>query len=372
MNKKIIISSVVILVVVASVIWWQRMKRTEKLDSGITIGAIMPITGQVANLGEHMRNGMELAKQDLISRGVITDLNIIYQDACDDKSSIIAAKKLIEVDKVKVIGSSFCLLGIDAISPLTESNKIIFFNTAANPEPVLNKKYLFSTNITIHNDSEKMAEYAYKTLGAKTVAIIHLDTSFGKSYRDNFTKSFESFGGKVVYTQAEGLDVTDFKNELGKIKIKNPDILLVIHFGNSLGYAIKQARELAIKSIIMGDYESEDSTVVRLARAATEEMIISSSEPKVKTKNVINFEKAYKEQFGELPDVLAGNAYDSLEMQVITFVACHGDTDCMANELLKIKNYDGVSGNISINQDHSVEKPTIFKIVKNGKFVEIK
>ncbi len=371
MNKKIIVSGIVLVVIALGAGSYFLLGPKQSGDS-VTIGALVPLTGQLTVLGENMRNGMEIAKQDLVSEGVVTKLNIIYEDACDDKSSLVAAKKLIEVDKVKVIGSSFCLLGIDAISPMTESNKVILFNTAANPESSFNKKYLFSTNIAIRNDSEKMAKYAFQVLGAKTVAMIQLETSFGKSYLVNFTKSFEALGGKVLSSSAWPYVVSDFKPELTKIKAENPDLLLIIHFGNSLGNAIKQARDLGIKSTIMGDYESEDTTVVRLAREATEGIIISSSEPEVKTKNVSDFEKKYLAQFGELPDVLASNAYDAIKLQVTTFVACNGDTDCMARELEKIKDYDGVSGNITITKDHSVEKSTIFKVVKDGKFVEIK
>ncbi len=124
----------------------------------------------------------------------------------------------------------------------------------------------------------------------------------------------------------------------------------------------------------MGEYESEDPTLVRLERSATEGMIISSLTPSGKTnktKTMLDFEKRYKTQFGELPDVLASNAYDAIRLQATSFVKCMGNTDCMADELTNTLNYAGVSGTITIKADHSVEKPVIFKIIKAGKFVEI-
>lgn len=118
----------------------------------------------------------------------------------------------------------------------------------------------------------------------------------------------------------------------------------------------------------MGEYESDDLTVMRLAKEATEGMIISYPEQIPFTPKMIDFEKRYEEKYGDKPNLLAKNAYDSIVLQVTTFVECKANTDCMAHKLKQIKNYDGVSGVITINQDHSVIKPVHFKIIRSGKF----
>lgn len=372
MKKLRFICVTVILSVSLIGIAWYCINQNNASQRDIKIGVLVPITGQLSVIGENMRNGMVLAREDLIASGLVNNLTIIYEDACDQTSSLLAAEKLINKDKVKVIGSSFCIFGQDAIMPLTEKNNIIMFNTAGNPEGLLNKKYGFSTNIAVHDEGAQVAQYAFQHLRAKTAAIIHLDSSFGRSYRDSFSRRFEALGGKVLYAHHANPTSTDFRRDLSIIKTKNPDVLFIAHFGSSLGYAVKQSRELGIKSAIMGEYESEDPTLIRLARAATEDMIFSSPSPRVKTPKMIRFEKRYQNRFGEDPDVLARNAYDAITLQAITLVVCQGDTDCMARRLEKIKNYDGVSGRITINQDHSVTKPITFKIIKRGAFLEIK
>jgi len=370
MKKWLWIILVIIIVVIVAIFY---SKKPNASADKVVFGAIAPLTGQISVLGEHMRNGMEIARQEIMASGKIKDFTIDYQDGCDGKSSLNVTKKLIDVDHVKVISSAFCLFGEDVIVPLTEAAKVIFFNTAANPESVLNKQYVFSTNFTIRNDSENMSEFVVSKLKAKTVSIIHLDTSFGDSYRDNFTKFFEAKGGKVLSTEKKSPDGMDFRTELTKIKALNPDVVMIIHFGSSLGNAIRQAREIGIKSILIGDYESEDPTILNIAGKAAEGYIFSSSEPTEQTKKVTDFQATYKQKFGELPDVLAANAYDAIYLQVDAYVACQGDTDCMAKQLAGVKNYEGVSGTITVDsKDHSVTKPNIFKVVKDGKFVEYK
>lgn len=222
---------VIISAIVAGVAWYLRAQRLNEEISHVTIGALVPITGHLNAIGEQMRNGMEMAREDLVAAGVVKSLDIIYEDACSEATSWVAAKKLVEQNKVKVIASSFCIFGQDAIMPFTESNKIIIFNTAGNPPELLNKQYGFSTNTTVVHEGEQLADYAYNQLHARTAAIIHLDSSFGRGYRDGFTKRFESLGGKVVYTQAKHPVSEDFYAPLGKVKELNPDVLFIAHLG---------------------------------------------------------------------------------------------------------------------------------------------
>lgn len=372
MRKITNISIIVIFVIILTSISFYQIKKDNSSVSDVTIGMLVPITGQLSLIGESMRNGIELAKADLISKGIVKNLTIIYEDACNEKSSLIAAQKLIDIDQVKIIGSSFCIFGQDAIMPLTEKKRIIVFNTAGNPEGLLNKRYGFSTNIAVPNEGKQIARYAFLIRGFRTAAVIHLDSSFGRSYRDSFSHQFAALGGKVLYTQPADPMSVDFRTALSVVKIKHPDVLFIAHFGTSLGYAVKQTRELGITSAIMGEYESEDSSLIRLARSATEGMIFSTPNPRLKTNKMIMFEKNYKGSFGSEPDVLARNAYDAVTLQATAFVICNGDTECMVRYFEKIKNYDGVSGKITINKDHSVTKPIAFKIIKQGKFIEIK
>jgi branched-chain amino acid transport system substrate-binding protein len=370
-NKKLAVAIAIVVIAVLALVGLKssdtsKSSQSTQSQDKVVFGALTPLTGQVSVLGERMRNGMELAKEDVMKQRIIKNFDMIYEDALDGKSSTNAVQKLINGDKVKVISSAFFIPGIEAVAPITEKEHVIFFNTAANPESLLNKQFLFSTNVAIREDAYKMAEYAYNTLGARTSAIIQLQTSFGESYKENFTQKFTELGGKVLSTDDKSPDANDFRTEMARVKAESPDMLLVIHFGSSLGNAVKQAREVGVKSVVMGDYESEDPTVLNLAGKAAEGMIISSSQPEVATAHVLDFQKRYMAKYGEMPDVLATNAYDAVMIQAQAYATCNGDTSCMAKEIANTKDFAGVSGQITVNpKDHSVSKPNIFKVVKD-------
>lgn len=333
----------------------------------IKIGVIAPFTGSFAIQGERIRNGMEIAKDELSQNNI--SVKLIYEDACVAKDTVPAFTKLTESDNVSMIGASFCLAGFVPLIPLAQEKNIIMFNTAKNPSTVLNKSIVFSTNLAIQEDSEFQARFAAKNISAKTAAIIYYATPFGQDFAKYIPIYFEQYDGKMVSSQQVELSATDFRTELTKIKDLKPDVIFAVHLGNPLGNMIREARELGINSTIISNSEAEDPNVVQAAGSAAEGFIISSSEPLVKSPTIQNFERKYIERFKELPNPIASNAYDALKIEVNAYQKCNGQTECMKTELHKIKDYEGASGIITISKDGSSFKPLQIKIVRNGTFV---
>ncbi len=362
---------VVIIAVSAAFLFVQsyNQQMTSQNQNEIKIGAIAPFTGSFALQGERIRNGMDLAKEEILRDDNTKSINIIYEDACLPKDAVPAFRKLITADSISILGGSFCLIGFVPLITIAEENNIIIFNTAANPDMVLNNSAVFSTNIAIRDDAQNLARFARENLSAKSAAIIYYVTPFGQDYSKHFDLYFKEFGGNVVSNEQTDLSATDFRTELTKMKKSNPDVIFVVHLANPLGTLLKQARELGITSTIISMSEAEDPNVLSTAGNAADGFIISSSEPAIKTEKVKQFEEDYKKKFNTLPDVLAANAYDALKIQISVYETCKGETSCMKNELHKIKDYDGASGKITINPDGSTNKPFIIKIVRNGTFV---
>jgi branched-chain amino acid transport system substrate-binding protein len=372
-NSIKILSGIIILalIVIAFNVFSSITGNTVKEDNTIKIGVLAPLTGDLSTMGERMRNGMDMARDDILKNDSSENIEIIYEDvSCDAKQSISALNKLISVDNIRIIGGSFCLVSYVPTIPITEKTKVISFNTAANPDVVLNNKYVFSTNVAIKDDSEKLTDFATNDLKANTAAIVYLETPFGKDYDKYITKDFSDKGGKITGHYAKPFDAKDFRTELTKIKGENPDVIFIIHFSDSLGLFLRESKELGINSKILGYYEGDDPAALNIAKDAAEGFIISSSDPTIDSEKIKDFEKRYEEKYKAKPDVVAANSYDALMLQVETYKKCNGNTDCIALELHKVKDYSGVSGEITINPDGSTTKPTIFKIVKNGGFVK--
>ncbi|TAK57541.1 hypothetical protein EPO17_01675 [Patescibacteria group bacterium] len=337
-------------------------------DGAIKIGVAIPLTGNYGSIGEKIKNGLDLAKQDIESKNPGVSIKLVYEDACLPKDITSAVQKLINVDEVRVI-NQFCAIGLVPSIDITESKKVISVGVAANVSDLTSKKYYFSPNFSVKENATTIANFGTNTLKAKKAAFLYYNTQFGKDYRRYTGEQFVASGGEIVADEMVNLDITDFRTNLAKIKKAKPDIIFVTHLTGGLGTIIKQAKELGMKTPFVGNYQNEDSLVLNIAGSAAEGFIISSADPEILSANNSEFKQAYQNKHDVAPDVFASNAYDALRLEVPAYIACKGDTDCIAQELHKVANYKGVSGTITIDQNGFASKPTVFKIVKDGKFV---
>ena len=336
----------------------------------VKIGVLLPSTPDLMTVAAKMRNGMELAREDLQEKyqgGVKID--IAYASACFEQETAPAVQKFIQED-VAFIGGSFCLFGHIPILPLTEANRMLTFNTASNPDVVLHRHYAFSTNIEIKDQAREMADFAYTTLGGRRAVFMHLDTPFGHDYNKYFTRRFEALGGRVLFNLPEAPDARDFRDIVAKIKAAEPDLIVTAHFGVPLGLFFKALREAGIPAPILGDYETEDQEVLDVAGSAAEGVIFASTAQGEKTAAMTNFTRRYIRRFGQEPDLLAANSYDDIVLGVACFLKCQGDRECMGQRMHQITNYQGASGVITIKQSGATDKPAIFKMIKNRTFID--
>lgn len=359
-----------ILIIVIAIIFISKDSKKPIESDPVRIGVIAPFTGNFAVFGERIKNGFELAKEDIIASGDAQTINILYEDACQPQTAVTAVQKLIDFDKIDILGGSFCVVGFVPVISILEQHQILTFNTAPNPDDASNKKYVVSTNSGIREKATRLGEFAFDELEAKTAAVIYYNTPLGKDYEKYFKSTFEEKGGKIISSEVTLVDATDFRTQLTKIKSQNVDVIFVVQLASPLGNLLKQANELGIEATILGNPSNEDPTIITTAGSAAEGFVISSDEPIPKTDKILDFEKRYEERFGQKADVYAANAYDALHLQVVVFNECGRDVECMLKEIHDVQDYSGVSGNITIEADGSASKPNTFKVVKDGKFVK--
>lgn len=357
---------VIIVIGIIVVVGMRSNGTTRSSNEVVRVAAAIPLTGNYGSIGENIKNGLDLAKKDIeANEGIKVDL--IYEDACLPKEITSAVQKLISIDKVKVI-NQFCAVGIVPSLSITEPAKIINVEIAANVDDLLGKKYFFSPNFAVRDNAKTIAEFAVNDLKAKKAAFIYYNTQFGKDYTKYTGARFKELGGSIVADEMTSLEITDFKTNLLKIKTANPDVIFVTQLTGALGTIIRQARDLGLNIPIVGNYQNEDPIVLNTAGTAAEGFIISSADPGVLSQGYAEFNDAYLAAYGRKADVFASNAYDALHLEVTAIRKCGDDTDCIRDEIHKIKDYKGVSGTITIDENGVAQKPTVFKIVKNSKF----
>ena len=147
----------------------QKQSTGDKNSGQIKVGAILPLSGDLAALGEEVKRGIELAAEDAKMEGA--NVAVIYEDdRYTPAMDVSAANKLINVDKVDAAMTMF----VEEAKPMAP-----VFNTSKTPlvalwdsnEFIKSNEYLFSNGFSTERAGEAMAEYAYDKLGMRTAAI---------------------------------------------------------------------------------------------------------------------------------------------------------------------------------------------------------
>jgi len=367
-----------ILLAIAIVIggWFVWKKNSVQKDI-IKIGAVFPITGDVAEYGKYWKQGLELAIDDAINEKLIKkgEVELIVEDGkADPTLSVNAFNKLCNIDKVSVCFSATSGVTL-ALKPLANKNKVILMNASAISTSIEDSNdFLFSVIPNASLTGDFLAESAYKTLHKRKAGILYRNDASGKSFYDVFKNKFESLGGKIVYSEAHPINNTDFNTYILKLKnIKNIDVLFVASWGNEVAYFAKQAKENNFNVQILAYETFKNPEVIKIAGDAINGVVFSS--PKlVELEDSNTFYKMEKEVHSkfnqnEVNYHILGH-YDAMMIILKAISKGNRNAEQFRNYLNNMDTYKGLTGDIKFDANGAVILPLGLYTVKNKHFTK--
>jgi branched-chain amino acid transport system substrate-binding protein len=342
----------------------------------IVIGEFASLTGSEATFGINSSNGIELAKEEINNSGGLLGGRKIKIIVEDDQSKpgqpSAAVKKLIASDKaVAILGEIASSRSLEA-APICQEAKVPMISPGAtNPRVTEVGDYIFRVCFIDTFQGTVMAKFALDTVHANKVAIL---TDVRNDYSVGLTKYFkeyyESHGGKVAVERSfsgSGTD-RDFRAQLTSIKAAQPDAIFVPGYYTEAGLIAKQARSLGIKVPLMGGDGWDSPKLAEIGGSAIDGSYFATHfSAQDKNPKVQDFVKKYQEKFKAMPDGMAPLGYDAMMVlaQAIT-AAGSSDGAKVRDALVKVKDFDGVTGKITINEKRNATKAAVVLKV-NGK-----
>jgi len=347
----------------------------------IKIGINYELSGDVASYGKASVDGIELAIEEINAKGGI-DGKLIkpikYDNKSDKSQATTLATKLMTQDKVVAVLGPATSGAFKATIPEAIKNKVVVASGSATADDVTVdasgvKEYAFRICFNDSYQGTAMANYALKNMNAKTAAVIMDNSSdYAKGLAENFTKTFEAGGGKVVATEAFVAGDTDFNAILTKIKGFEFDVIFIPGYYNEAGLIIKQARAQGINAPILGADGFGAPELVDLAGAdALRDVYFSAHFSSLdKDPSVMGFIESFKAKYGKEPDQFAALGYD-LAMFVADGIKRAGSTDTVAikDALAATKDFKGVTGSFSMDENHNPVKAVVVVEIQNGEYV---
>lgn len=346
-------------------------------DDKYYIACGAPFTGDDAQYGNFFKKALDMKVNAINEAGGING-KLIQIDYYDDKSTPKEASNIAQMvtsdeKYIAEIGSynSTCVL---AGAPIyQEAGMVQMAPTAGHPDITKANDHLFRLQNSNDVEYTWLANVAVNKIGARKIAIVHLENDSGIVLSQILNEQIPQMGGEVVLTESyvQG-QVSDFSSILTKLKAAQPELVICVTSYNDMGTMLQQAKQIDlgnVKWVSSGMIYSDD--FLELAGDAGEGVysmtIFFADNP---DETIANFTKKYRELYdNESPSYFATNAYEALALIEAALKNGATDRESLYQELLKIKEWNGETGYATFDDDRMVNRDMTVIKVENGQWV---
>jgi branched-chain amino acid transport system substrate-binding protein len=348
---------------------------------GVKVALLAPMTGQVSTFGVSTKNGVDMAVAEWNANGGVAgqQIELVVEDSqCSPEPAVNAANVAIDQEGAKFIIGEVCSSASIPVSQIADAKHVLQISpTSTNPGVTVDangnvKPYVFRACFIDPFQGTVGANFALKTLKAKT-AFIMLDqgNDYVRGLAEFFEKAFTEGGGQIVGKETYTSQDTDFSAILSKVAEAKPDVLYLPDYYPIVNLVGAQVKERGLNVTMVGGDGWDSADLDR--KAADGGYYTNHYSPEDTRPIVQDWVKKYTDKYGAAPDALATLGYDAANMLFTAMKNANStDPDKVKDALASLKDFVGVSGNISMDAQHNPVKSAVVLQVKDGqiKFVE--
>ena len=342
----------------------------------IKIGEFASLTGTEATFGTSSHEGTLLAIEEINKTGGVLGkkLELLTEDNQSKAGeSATVVNKLVSRDNViAILGEVASSRSLEA-APICQQNKIPMISpSSTNPDVTKTGDYIFRVCFIDKFQAFVLANFATKTLNAKRIAVLtDVKSDYSKGLAKFFVEKFKSNGGEIISELDYNGNDKDFKAQLTNIKAANPDCIFVPGYYTAAALICVQAKQLGITVPLFGGDGWESEKLTEIGGGAVEGNYFSTHfSPEVATDVSKKFVENYSKRWsGKAPDALAACGYDSA-LVLADAIKRAGTTDGVKvrDAIAATKDFQAVTGKITINENRDASKSAVILKVEGGKF----
>ncbi len=351
-------------------------KQNENAANEILIGHFGSMTGSEATFGQSTDNGIKLAVDEINEAGGIKGKKIrliTYDDKGDAREVGTAVTRLTTNDGVvAVLGEVASKLSLAGAPVCQDAGIPMISPSSTNPQVTEIGDMIFRVCFIDPFQGGVCAKFAREHEGlkaAKAAILTDQASPYSVGLQEEFEKAFEKLGGKIVSKQSYQAGDQDFSAQLTSIRSSEPDVIFLPGYYTDVGNVVLQARKLGLTIPVLGADGWDSVKLGEIAGSAIDGCYYSNHySHEDQNPRVQDFIKKYDGRHQQIPDGLAALGYDAARILFEVMERAESlDGKTLAAELAKTKDFDGVTGSISIDADRNAVKPAVILEMKDGK-----
>ena len=348
----------------------------------IKIGVILPYSGQFADTGVQLDNGIKLYMQQHGDTVAGKKIEVIRKDVGGIAPEVAKrlAQELVVRDGADILaGFALTPNALAAAEVSAQAKKFMVVMNAATSIITTKSPYLARTSVTVPEVDETLGAWAAKQ-GIKTAYMLVSDYGPGIDAEAAFHRAFEAGGGKVLGADRMPVANADFSSFVQRAKDANPQAIFIFVPGGTQPAAIGKA--LASRGIT-----PQNTKILGQGEIAFEDALKSMGDDAIGIITGFHYDynhdspmnkefvAAYNKAFGRNPDIYSIGGYDGMHLIYAALAKTGGKTDGQALvDAAKGMAWESPRGPISIDPETRDIVQTIYirRVEKvGGKLVNV-
>jgi branched-chain amino acid transport system substrate-binding protein len=335
----------------------------------ITIGAVLPMSGDYSVFGKSIENGLLLKIDEFNASGKKINGKKIRLVTADNQSttdgSLAAFRALVKKYKPAVIIGAYT--STNTLFLKSEARRLettLITPTASNDLITERNPFVFRACFSDSRQGAALGKYA-RERGLKRIGVmldIDEDGVYSKMLGRSVGRAFEKNGGKVVIEEGYHSTDPDFKKQLRAIIATKANGILLPGYPEDVIRMIVNGRILGYKKVFFGGDGWNHPTLPRLLKRQLLGCFFSTMySPAYPVPQVKKFAKNYKEKYRMKATMSAAQGFDTAAIVITAMSKAKGNKTRFRRQLYAIKNFPGVTGLTSFDAQGNAIKPVFIR-----------
>lgn len=354
-------------------------KKEENHSEGknsVRIGFVTALSGGAAAYGKSQEEGIRLAVSEINEKGDIP-VEILTEDSKGVPGDAINVTKKLIQEKVSVLIGPMTSNEAKATGPVTQNAKVPVLAISVTAEGMTDiGDYIFRNSVPESVNIPQTVRKTKALLNYKTAAVLYAhDNEQHVTAKKYFEKTLQEEGVDIVGTEAFGSKDSEYSAQLTKIQHAAPDVIILCCYYQEGSRILRKMREMGMNQPVLGDNGFVSPELGKMAGSAADNVYVSSMwSSERESEKTKKFVENYKKAYGHEPDQFAAAAYDGVYM--VTEAVIRGgsgkDRKKIRDALAEMKNFEGVCGTFSFDENRNPQTELILLRMKDGKFSAVK
>lgn len=333
----------------------------------VLVGHYGSLTGSEATFGVSTSRGIQLAIKEFNAAGGLNGRPIRlveYDTRGDNREAALVVDRLVNQDRVVAVLGEVASSRSMAGAPIAQRAGVPMVSpSSTNPQVTAVGDMIFRVCFIDPFQGYACAKFARTELEARTAAVLYDQAqAYSSGLAQEFVKSFEAMGGRIVTQQVYQGGAQDFNAQLGIIRNQNPDVIFIPGYYTDVANIAVQARRAGIAAPLLGGDGWDSEQLAKIAKDAIRGSFYSNHyAPDQPDAAVRGFIERYRSEFGgQTPDGLAALGYDAamLLFDAMKRAKSLSGPD-LRDALAATRDFPGVTGTISIDAQRNPRKPAV-------------